>query len=111
MMFRRSKDNRIDQDQQDEKQQELLSSDLDQNLQLLRSLYTDCSDVVFRPFLIGGQIQAELIYIEGLSNVQEMDINVLSPLMHEAKRRATAAYRMAEGNSICFKGNRSENLG
>jgi spore germination protein KA len=85
MMFRRSKDNRIEQDQQDEKQQELLSSDLDQNLQLLRSLYTDCSDVVFRSFLIGGQVKAELIYIEGLSNVQEMDINVLSPLMHEAK--------------------------
>jgi spore germination protein KA len=85
MFFGKSKKNKRDQDQQDEQQQTLLSSDLNQNLQVLRSIYKDCSDVVFRPFLIGGQINAELIYIEGLSNVQEIDTNVLSPLMRETK--------------------------
>lgn len=84
-MFRQSKNNKINQDQQSEKQPTLLSSDLGQNLQVLHSLYEDCSDVVFRPFLIRGQKKAELIYIEGLSNVQEIDTNVLSPLMRETK--------------------------
>jgi spore germination protein KA len=85
MVFRKSKNNKMNQDQQDEKYQDLLSSDLNQNIQDLRSLYEDCSDVVFRSFLIGRQIKAELIYIEGLSNAQEMDTNVLSPLMRETK--------------------------
>ncbi|WP_134701152.1 spore germination protein [Ammoniphilus sp. YIM 78166] len=70
------------QKRQDEKQP--LSSDLDQNLHLLQSIYEDCSDVVFRPFLIGGKTKAILLYIEGLSNIEEIDASVLSPLMEES---------------------------
>ncbi len=37
-------------DQQINEQQVLLSLDLDENLQVLRSIYQDCFDVVFRTF-------------------------------------------------------------
>ncbi|WP_240689014.1 spore germination protein [Ammoniphilus sp. YIM 78166] len=62
---------------------ESLSSSLEQNLVLLRSMYEGCIDVVFRPFLIGGRRKAALIYVEGLSNIEEIDASLLSPLMEE----------------------------
>ncbi|WP_085994433.1 spore germination protein [Oceanobacillus senegalensis] len=52
------------------------------------SIYSDCSDVVFRSFYIGEKDKAILIYIEGLSNVEEMDDNVLSPLMKQAEEKS-----------------------
>ncbi|GAX91389.1 spore germination protein [Effusibacillus lacus] len=64
-------------------QQDPLSTDFNQNLQVLRLLYDNCKDVVFRPFLVGGGTKAALIYIDGLSNIQEIDSNVLAPLMQE----------------------------
>ncbi|MFI8708548.1 spore germination protein [Bacillus sp. NPDC077411] len=60
-----------------------LFSDLEQNLHFFQMAFTDCSDVIFRSFLIGNQIKAVLIYIEGLSDLEEMDKNLLSPLMQD----------------------------
>ncbi|MEC3196949.1 spore germination protein [Bacillus cereus] len=60
-----------------------LSSSLEQNLSFFQMIFADCSDVVFRSFLIGNHIDAVLIYIEGLSDLEEMDNNLLSPLMQE----------------------------
>ncbi len=57
--------------------------DLQKNLQTLKSVYANCTDVNFRLFSIGGKIKALLIYIEGLSNIEEIDKSVLYPLMHE----------------------------
>ncbi|EOW9528363.1 spore germination protein [Bacillus cytotoxicus] len=79
-MFFRKNQKKVDQ-----QQQVLLSSDLDENLEILRSMYQDCFDVVFRMFLIRGQTRAVLIYVEGLSNVEEIHTHVLSPLMSEAE--------------------------
>lgn len=73
----------MNKDQHIEKQQVPISSDLNQNYQVICSIYEDCSDVVFRPFMIGGKMEAYLVYIEGLSNIEEIDANVLAPLMQE----------------------------
>ncbi|HER2160846.1 TPA: spore germination protein, partial [Streptococcus pyogenes] len=42
-------------------------------------------DVIFRPFFIGGKVKSILLYIEGLSNIEEIDDNVLSPLMQNTE--------------------------
>ncbi|QMV45239.1 spore germination protein [Cohnella cholangitidis] len=64
------------------------SSPLTDNYQLnettLREIYSNCLDVVFRPFLVGGKTRATLIYIEGLTNTEEVNDNLLAPLMGEA---------------------------
>jgi hypothetical protein len=73
----------IKNEQQGGKLQVPIQSEMHQNLQVLRSIYEDCSDVVFRPFCIGSIMDATLIYIEGLSNNEEIDANVLAPLMKE----------------------------
>ncbi|MGO4886278.1 spore germination protein [Anaerobacillus sp. MEB173] len=67
-----------------------LSDVLSENLEEFRSIYHDCSDIVFRPFLIGEQVHASLIYIDGLVNNEELDTNVLAPLMREPINKAGA---------------------
>jgi hypothetical protein len=67
---------------QQQLEQAPLSNQLSVNEKELRTIYSNCVDVVFRPFLIGHRIEALLIYIDGLSNIEEMDKNFLSPLMH-----------------------------
>jgi hypothetical protein len=66
---------------QQQLEQAPLSNQLSVNEKELRAIYSNCVDVVFRPFLIGQRIEALLIYIDGLSNIEEMDKNFLSPLM------------------------------
>src|SRR5699024_12661584 len=58
-----------------------LFNNLSDNEDTFRSIYKDSSDVIFRPFYIGEQVKAILIYIEGLSNIEEIDDSVLSPLI------------------------------
>ncbi|OIK15782.1 hypothetical protein BIV60_08250 [Bacillus sp. MUM 116] len=57
-----------------------LIKELNKNIDYLKSAYKDCSDVVFREFIIGSQINAVLLYIDGLSNTEEIDQHVLMPL-------------------------------
>lgn len=61
--------------------EDMLQSDLSYNIEVLQKLYTNCSDVVFRPFQINGATQAILIHIDGMSNQEEIDRHVLKPLM------------------------------
>lgn len=61
--------------------QDALSSDIYQNLQTLHMIFSDCADIVFRPFSIGGNVDATLIYMNGLSNIDLINQNVLAPLM------------------------------
>ncbi|WP_223594146.1 spore germination protein [Neobacillus bataviensis] len=62
---------------------ETLSRHLFENEAVLKSTFTDCPDVIFRSFLIGNKTKALLIYTEGLANIEEIDKNVLSPLMQQ----------------------------
>ncbi|ALX48581.1 spore germination protein [Lentibacillus amyloliquefaciens] len=61
-----------------------LYGSLADNENMFRSIYKDSSDVIFRTFYIGEQVKAILIYIEGLSNIEEIDDSVLSPLIKSA---------------------------
>ncbi|AAY60299.1 spore germination protein (plasmid) [Bacillus cereus] len=94
--FRFQNQKQLHTQQQDNRQQSLLSSDLDGNLKVLRSMYKDCFDVIFRTFWIGGQAKATLIYVEGLSNVEEIDNYVLTPLMSETEEIAHSLHEMLE---------------
>jgi spore germination protein KA len=76
-----SKQQMITQPQPVQQECERLTGNLNMNVQKLRSIYENCPDAIFRPFLIGGKIKAMLIYIAGLSNVESMDNSLLFPLM------------------------------
>ena len=51
---------------------------------MFRSIYQNCSDVMFRSFLLFGKTRAMLIYIEGLSDIEGIENYVLTPLMQES---------------------------
>lgn len=63
--------------------QNFLLNHLSENEDILRSIYTNCADVVFRPFLLFGYIEAVIIFIEGLSDNVGIEKYVLSPLMEK----------------------------
>jgi spore germination protein KA len=82
--FPKKADTNLSQEMKPEKKlnaQDDLSKNLQENTSSLQSIYNNCPDVIFRTFLIGNGRKAILIYIEGLSNIEEIDNHVLSPLM------------------------------
>ncbi|MCY0876053.1 MAG: spore germination protein, partial [Firmicutes bacterium] len=50
------------------------------NEQLLRGVFTRCSDIVFRTFTIFGARKALLLYVDGLIDSKELEENILKPL-------------------------------
>lgn len=78
------------------KEQDALSTILQENIDALQATYSNCPDVVFRPFLIGNMRKAVLIYIEGLSDIHEMDKSVLTPLMQFETAKLLDIYSILE---------------
>ncbi|MFK2826914.1 spore germination protein [Bacillus sp. B190/17] len=74
----------LQKNQQNAKPQDVLHKDFNVNVETIRSIYENCMDVVFRPFLLFGKTRAILIYIDGLSDMEGLDENVLLPLMKQA---------------------------
>ncbi len=66
--------------QQNPSHNTLLSKNLEENTQFFSSLYEESSDVVFRSFVVGKK-GATIIYIEGLSDTQKLDEQVLETLL------------------------------
>src|SRR6202030_4207480 len=60
-----------------------LNRDLSVNEKVLKEVFKDWSDIVFRPIQIGGQAKLLLIYIDGLSDSKILDQVVLKPFMFD----------------------------
>lgn len=82
---------RIAQQEEHRQPDQPLSAHLADNVQTLRSLYTRCSDVIFHEFRIGNRLEAVLIYIDGLTHIEEMDQHVLAPLQQDFPLDCTLA--------------------
>lgn len=63
------------------KRQQPLLPCLSENESMLRSAYTDCSDIVFHSFLIGRHTPALLVYHAALCDTEQLDRLVLAPLI------------------------------
>jgi len=75
---------RIEQQWHDQLDQAKLSDELELNIERLKAIYADCSDVIFHEFVISERMRAMLIYIEGLTNIEEVDRHVLAPLQRDS---------------------------
>lgn len=73
-----------------------LHKELAENEQQLRALYDNCSDVVFRSFRIGGSTRALVVYIDGLTNTEELERNVLSVLMKTKMSKDSAIGKLLD---------------
>ncbi|MGG3739573.1 spore germination protein [Aeribacillus pallidus] len=65
----------------------VLSERLNENITFLMDVFEDCADIVFRPFSIGGEVAACLVFFENLVDTAKMDEHILAPLMRETKIR------------------------
>ena len=61
----------------------IFTSILAENEQLLRVVFRDCGDIEFRSFYAGDH-KALLIYLEGMSDTENLERNILNPLMSQA---------------------------
>lgn len=87
---------KLQQQQQKPETSTQIAKELAANEAVLRELYTNCADVVYRSFLIGGSTKALVIYIDGLSNTEELDRSVLSSLMNGKVSKETNARKLVE---------------
>lgn len=60
-----------------------LNSELAINEKVLREIFQDCSDAIFRSIEICSDIKLILIYIDGLSDTKTLDEVVLKPMMFD----------------------------
>lgn len=62
---------------------EWLTSDISMNEQVLREVFRNCSDVVFRQIISHGEIRMLLVYVDGLIDTKMLEQVVLKPLLFE----------------------------
>ncbi|MFP3126283.1 spore germination protein [Ectobacillus funiculus] len=58
-----------------------LIGNLTEDLQQIKLILDNCSDIVFHPFQIGTRQEAVLIFLDGLVNMQVIDSDILQPLL------------------------------
>ncbi|WP_373228755.1 spore germination protein [Cohnella sp.] len=58
-----------------------LTSDIEQNEMILKRIFQNCSDMVYRKIQHSGQIQWLIVYIESLVDEKHLDEYVLKPLI------------------------------
>lgn len=78
-------------------QQVPLYNDIDENLTEFRNIYSSCDDLIFHTFYI-LDTKAVIIYVEGLANSEEINENVLSPLMNQKSRDVSNISNFISGN-------------
>ena len=62
---------------------QLISSELTQNEQAVKSLFQNCSDFVTRTLYIKGEIKVLLIYIDGLTDTKIIEDMLIKPMILE----------------------------
>ncbi|PEJ48479.1 hypothetical protein CN692_23775 [Bacillus sp. AFS002410] len=63
--------------------QDPLYDNYGQNIEAFELIFDNCSDVIFRSFLLFGNTRATIIYIEGLTDKEGIENFVLVPLMEK----------------------------
>ncbi|WP_099156960.1 spore germination protein [Virgibacillus ndiopensis] len=66
---------------------ENISQNIDKNIikneQILKDIFQNCSDIMYRKITIHGQNKLLLIYVDGMVDVDIIISNILKPLMYE----------------------------
>lgn len=67
--------------------QAALQPELEKNHRVMKDLFDRCDDVTFRPFRIGKEIEAEIVYIDNMADIEELNDHALAPLMKASLTR------------------------
>ena len=58
-----------------------LTSDIAQNEMILKQVFNNCSDIIYRKIQLSGQTQWLIVYLESLVDDTNLDDHILRPLM------------------------------
>ncbi|SEN21724.1 spore germination protein KA/spore germination protein [Mesobacillus persicus] len=86
MKLRRNKQSEKKSNLHTDKTESQVHSSLDENIDILKELFEDCSDVIYRTFKVGSH-QACIIFIDGLIDANSIQFHVLDAL-EEASRES-----------------------
>lgn len=73
----------------------VVHSNLSENINLLKDLFRDCSDVVFRNFLV-GEVEAYLIFVDGFVDSAAIEMHGLRQLIEDIKSNRITADLLKE---------------
>ncbi|MFC5650703.1 spore germination protein [Paenibacillus solisilvae] len=59
----------------------LISSSIEVNEAYLREQFNNCSDIVFRSFILRDETILLLVYLDGMTRLQSVEENMLKPLI------------------------------
>ncbi|MBT2655728.1 spore germination protein [Bacillus sp. ISL-18] len=75
-----------------EKTDRQIESNLSINIDRLKQLFKDCSDIVFRQ-IIAGEVEAYLLFVDGLIDTNSIQLHGINQILKEVeKERVTADY-------------------
>ncbi|MDF2653291.1 MAG: GerA spore germination protein [Paenibacillus sp.] len=66
-----------------ENRSQIIGKDIIENEQMLKSIFQNCSDIMFREIMSHGKTKVLLIYVDGMINSDLIISNVLKPLMYD----------------------------
>jgi spore germination protein len=73
-----------------------MGKSLGENIKLLKKIFKDCDDFIFRSFKIAGRVEAQLVFIEGMIKLDTVDDSIVKPLMLESRM---AGVKIEDGKS------------
>ncbi|WP_223587935.1 spore germination protein [Neobacillus bataviensis] len=73
----------------------VVQTDLSENIDILKDLFKDCSDVVFRNFIV-GEVEAYLIFVDGFVDSAAIEMHGLRQLIEDIKSNRITADLLKE---------------
>lgn len=95
--------NDVKQPSLDQLNRDELFTGLDCNLELLKGIFTDCFDVIFRQFTLAqnNQIKLAFIYVDGLASKEQIDNQIMRALSLDLPQ-ATLGEELTKANALHF---------
>ena len=72
-----------------------ISTDLTENIRILKELFKDCSDIVFRP-IIAGKAHAYVLFVDGFIDSQSVELHGIRQLLEEVEKERLSADLLME---------------
>ncbi len=72
------------------KQEDKISRDLAENIKQVKTVFQDCSDVIYRELQLTEDLRGLLVYIEGIIKVEDVQQHILRPLIEGLAQRPEA---------------------
>ncbi|WP_160722878.1 spore germination protein [Bacillus sp. USDA818B3_A] len=78
-----------------EKSEKDIEADLHVNIERLKELFKDCSDIVFRQIL-AGEVEAYLLFVDGLIDTNSIQLHGINQMLKEVERERVTADFLVE---------------